>query len=323
MIRTLFALLIATACTGTEVEVQTVVVGSCLHQRPVAPALDAMIALQGDLTLLLGDNVYADTRDPDAMRAAYALQAQRPQLAALRAAGPLLTTWDDHDYGENDAGADYPMKDAAREIFLDFWQVPHDSPRRAHPGVYHAETFGQPGRRVQVLLLDTRFFRSPIELGDLRNSTVLGDQQWAWLEEQLRQPAELRLLCSSIQVVADSHKWEKWANFPHQRQRLFELIRETGASGVIALSGDRHHASLMKLDAGLPYPLYDLTASGLNVRCFPDEPDPKRIGEVLSEHNFGSLAIDWGDEPAVTLRIHQADGAIHLEHRVPLAELQP
>jgi alkaline phosphatase D len=74
---------------------------------------------------------------------------------------PVLAVWDDHDYGANDAGAEYPMKAESQRMFLDFFGVAGDSPRRRRPGIYDARVFGPPGRRVQVILLDLRYFRSP------------------------------------------------------------------------------------------------------------------------------------------------------------------
>jgi alkaline phosphatase D len=105
---------------------------------------------------------------------------------------------------------------------------------------------------VQVILLDTRFFRSPLKPTDQRNApgrerylpdedptkTMLGEAQWAWLADRLREPAEVRLIVSSVQVLAEGHGWERWGNFPRERQRLYDLIRDTGARGVVYLSGD-------------------------------------------------------------------------------------
>ena len=81
---------------------------------------------------------------------------------------------------------------------------------------------------------------------------MLGDAQWAWLAERLREPAALRLIVSSIQVLAEGHGWERWSNLPKERQRLFDLIRDTGARSVPvplrrpshrrALSRDERHA---------------------------------------------------------------------------------
>ena len=113
---------------------------------------------------------------------------------------------------------------------------------------------------MQVILLDTRWFRSALKPSDDRGKpgkerylpdadpakTMLGEAQWRWLEEQLRQPAELRLLVSSIQVVAEGHGWERWGNFPLERQRLYRLIADTRAQGVVFLSGDRHVGALYR-----------------------------------------------------------------------------
>src|SRR5690606_5531844 len=123
--------------------------------------------------------------------------------------------------------------------------------------------------------LDCRYFRSPLKRGSRRVGgswvpdddparTMLGEQQWKWLEEQLRQPAAMQIIGSGIQVLASDAGQETWANLPRERSRLLELIDSTGAEGVLFLSGDRHWSELSRLDEGVPYPLYDLTSSSLN-----------------------------------------------------------
>ena len=124
--------------------------------------------------------------------------------------------------------------------------MPENSARRRREGVYHAEVFGPPGRRVQIILMDTRYFRGPLLRNPVkgpdagkyipntdRSVTMLGPAQWAWLSDQLSRPAELRLLISSIQVLAQDHGWERWMTLPHERTKLFNLIRSTGAEGVL------------------------------------------------------------------------------------------
>ena len=188
--------------------------GSCAHQDQPQPVWDAVAAAEPDLFLLIGDNIYADTNDMQVMRDKYARFNAVPGFAKLRQRVPLMGTWDDHDYGANNAGVEYPMKRQSQQALLDFFQVPADSPRRTLEGVYHAQTFGPPGRRVQVILLDTRYFRSPLKTGPDgkgiapnhdADATMLGAAQWRWLEGQLRQPAELRLIVSSVQVVSEGH----------------------------------------------------------------------------------------------------------------------
>jgi len=194
--------------------------------------------------------------------------------------------------------------------------------RHRRDGIYSAQSFGPDGQRVQVILLDTRFFRSPLRPTDQRGApgkeryvpdpdpakTMLGEAQWSWLADRLREPADLRVIVSSIQVVADGHGWERWGNFPHERQRLYDLIGTTGAEGVIFLSGDRHIAGLYREVNGVPYPLLDVTSSGIN-QVFPanTEPGPNRIGAVYGAANFGTLDIDWWDM-TVTLSVRTGAG---------------
>lgn len=305
--------------------------GSCLDQERPQPIWDAVERYDPQLMLLLGDNVYANAEDEATLREAYAELARSEGFVRLRAQTPVLATWDDHDYGRDDAGSEYPLREVSQRVFLEAFGEPADSPRRERPGVYRADTFGPPGRRVQVLLLDTRYFRSELRRGATRGryqrsedpaDTMLGDEQWAWLEQQLREPAELRLVGSSVQVIADGHDYERWGVFPLQRHRLLSLISRTGARGVIVLSGDRHHAELSVMETGpVGYPLYDLTSSSLNrPRAHPHEVNEHRRGPMVDQSNFGSIDIDWV-QGMVTLRIWDERSVPRLEHAVPLASL--
>jgi alkaline phosphatase D len=313
--------------------------GSCATQARPQPIWDAVVATRPELTLLLGDNIYADTLDMNVMRAKYARFAAMPGFQSLRKTCPILATWDDHDLGLNDAGGDYPKKDESQKIFLDFFGDPDDSPRRHRPGVYDAKVFGPAGKRVQVILLDTRYFRSalkrkagprnpsdPYEGNTDPTTTILGEAQWRWLGEQLRVPAEVRLLASSIQVVAEDHGFEKWMNFPHERDRLFNLIRDTGAEGVIILSGDRHLAELSMMDARVGYPIYDVTASGFNqaTRSWrPFETNRHRVATMNWGDNFGVVNIDWDQpDPRISMQIRDVDGDITIQQKIRLSTIR-
>ena len=275
--------------------------GSCARENRPQPIWDAVRACNPDLFLLIGDNIYANTEDMAVMKRKYDQLAAIPQFAALRREVPVMGTWDDHDYGNNNVGAEYPMKAQAQQLLLDFFGVGKDDPRRKREGVYHAQVFGPEGKRVQIILLDLRYHRSPLISADGSDrppyvpntdpaATMLGDEQWQWLEQQLHQPAEVRLLISSIQLVAQDAGAEMWMNFPLEREKLFNLIRDTGAAGVVVLSGDRHFADLSLMDAGLGYPLYDLTSSGLTEgadrwRRLP--PNRHRVAGMSWGDNFG------------------------------------
>jgi alkaline phosphatase D len=249
-------------------------------------------------------------------------------ITALRARVPVLATWDDHDYGQNDGGADFAHKEAAKDLFLDFWDIAADDPRAGRPGIYHAETFGPPGSRVQVILLDTRSFRSSLKRSEKAYvpdpdpaKTMLGEGQWAWLRTQLEQPAELRLIVSSVQVLAEGHGFERWGNLPLERRRLFELIAQTGAGGAVFVSGDRHVGALYRLSAGVPYDFYEITSSGLTMAYADNrEPGPLRLGEVYRQYNFGTIDIDW-TTGEVTLSVRDTNGAVVRSATIPIATL--
>lgn len=93
--------------------------GSCLNQNYKAPILDAIIAKAPELFVWMGDNVYGDvsSSEMDELIGAYAAQAARPDYRRMRGAIPALAVWDDHDYGLNDAGADFPYKLQAKALF--------------------------------------------------------------------------------------------------------------------------------------------------------------------------------------------------------------
>jgi len=322
-----------------EALVSRIAFGSCLGQDGVQPIWDQVQRAKPDVFVLLGDNVYADTKDPVELRAAYAKLGAQPGYQKLKKAMPVLATWDDHDYGENDAGAEHPNKEASKQIFLDFFGVPKDAPRRQRDGVYHAEVFGPPGKRVQIILLDTRFNRSPLIFKEDKtdlvdggrylpnedpNATLLGASQWAWFEEQLRVPAQVRIIGSSIQVVDEDSGGEKWANFPLERKKLYTLMWRT--TGALFISGDRHFAELSMMDGEAGYPIYDLTASSLNwsehmYRMM--ERNRHRIAVLNRGDNFGLIEIDWGRrDPLLRFKIIDEDGDTMIHHKVELSVLR-
>ncbi|MEM6335635.1 MAG: alkaline phosphatase D family protein [Bacteroidota bacterium] len=318
--------------------VDLIAFGSCAGQDQSHEFWDVIGAHDPDLFLMLGDNVYADTGDMQEMRAAYEKMGAYPTYAYFRERIPLFATWDDHDYGFNDSGAEFDMRGQAQMVFLEAFGEPADSPRWTRPGIYDAHILGPAGQRVQIILLDTRYFRGPLARkpegspGPGRYAptadtsvTMLGDAQWAWLEEQLRQPADVRFIGSSIQFVAAEHGFEKWANMPHERDRLVQLIADTGAKNVVFLSGDRHLAEISALPASeAPYTLYDVTSSSFNRPgrgSNAEEPNRYRISEGnYSPVNYGLVHIDWEAE-AFRFEIRNAlSGETVLAHSAAMGE---
>ncbi|NJB87170.1 uncharacterized protein (DUF1499 family) [Lewinella marina] len=275
--------------------VLTIAFGSCNREDRPQAYWETIAAHHPDAWLWLGDNVYADTGNREAMAADYATQRNAPAYAAFVENTPLIYgTWDDHDYGSNDAGREWSGKDMAEELLLDFLDVPADAEVRQRPGVYQSYRIG----KVKVILLDTRYFRDalypPVRSGDRygQNPTgdVLGEAQWAWLREELtNSDAAAHVIASSIQVLPTDHGFEKWDLFPAARARLLSLLEEVRPALPLLLSGDRHLAEIM-VDTVNGFPIHEITSSGLtHVYAAANEANNKRISPLIAVRNFGLL----------------------------------
>lgn len=312
---------------AADAVLESIFFGSCHSTERPLDILDTIAGQNGDLFIYTGDNVYGDAYSWDAtlteLRTAYSELAAAEPFQTLRDTTPMLATWDDHDYGMNDMGERFPYKGFAEELFLEFWGVASYDERRSRPGIYTSRTYGPEGQRVQIILLDTRYFRGDLTRTPDRGAvgmeryiptedtsvSMLGDTQWAWFEEVLSEPADLRLVVSSIQVIADGHGWEAWRTMPHERERFYETISRSGAEGVVLVSGDRHSSGLYLRDDVIGYPLYEITSSALNMsyRDENNEPGPNRIGEMYAPVNFGAIEIDWEDR-SIALEIRDDAG---------------
>lgn len=303
--------------------------GSCSKETKPQAILDSIALDKPDLFIYLGDNIYGDTRDMSVLKAKYEKLGCKPEFQRLLETCHVMATWDDHDFGENDAGVTYPKKEASKEIFLNFWNEPLNSERRMHDGIYHSHIIGDADHRIQILLLDCRTFRSDLKgsfLGGYNENndstaTMLGTQQWTWLEEQLRKPAKIRIVCSSTQFSRSYNRWESWANFPLEIERMKALIKNTHANGVVFISGDIHLAELSARNNDGAYPIYDMTSSGLTQLENSNPDNSYRVGALYNSYNYGWIEIDWTNadhtitlsakniyrKPVITKTLHLSD----------------
>ena len=279
------------------------------------------------LFIWTGDIVYGDTQDMQVLKKKYDQQKSHPDYQRLLQNIPVIGVWDDHDYGVNDGGKYYTKKKESKEELLDFLDVPKDNPVRDHEGAYNSYTYGQSPNKVKVILLDTRYFRDTLEkeMSPQRRykpnteGDILGKEQWLWFENELKgSDADLNIVISSIQVLSAEHPYEKWANFPKARKKLLDLVARVKPKPTFIVSGDRHIAELSKVDLdGLPYPLFDFTASGLTHtwRSGNEEKNKLRVGELIINKNFGVIRIDWrADGPKVTFLVKGDEGAEYMRH---------
>ena len=297
----------------------TLAFGSCNRPSLPQPLWNDVRALAPDAWAWLGDIVYADTEDIARTRRLYAEQAARPDYAALVAQTQVVGIWDDHDFGKNDAGEEYPRRVDSQTALLDFLGEPETSPRRTQLGTYASYVFGKADRQVKLILLDGRYHR---ELPGERADT-LGETQWAWFEQELKSStARVNIVTSGYQVLPLDHSNEKWGNFPAARARLLELIAKARTPGVVLMSGDRHFAELSCLTGGpLGYPLYELTSSGLtHAYDNADEQNRYRVGALYPHRNFGALRVDWA-AGTLTLEARAVGGAAVIRQSVALSAL--
>lgn len=311
--------------TVAQQPLTTIAFGSCSDQKRPQPLWDDIVAQKPGLWIWLGDNIYGDSEAMDTLRAKYDKQKANPVYQQLRQSTPIIGVWDDHDYGVNDGGKEYPMRRESQQVMLDFLDVPATSPLRQREGGYSAHVYGPAGKRVKVILLDGRYFRDALKKDGKANvpdptGDILGDAQWRWLEQELTgSNADVHIIGSGIQVLPEEHVYEKWANFPTARQRLLDLLAKTKPKGTVLISGDRHIAEVSKVSVpGLSYDLFDVTSSGLTHVSAPHtEPNRHRVGEMVAKLNYGLITIDWsGKSPVATVRINGDEGATYLTQTI-------
>ena len=337
----IFLLVVILGCKEPVVPITKIAFGSCGHEDHQLPIFDIVVKHNPDLFIFLGDNIYGDTDNMDTLRAKYGRLTSKPTFQNLKQNVPIIATWDDHDFGRNDAGRNYPYKEEAKRIFMDVFEEPEHSERRKRPGIYTSYYHKIDEHNLQIILLDTRTFRDDLKTynGEVDSdqryfydldytphtdtlSTFLGAKQWAWLRSELLKPADLRIIGSSTQFSIEYNGYEAWTNFPHEQKRLLNLIKETKANGVLFISGDVHYAEISKLSEPDLYPIYDITASGLSSKWYFATPNRNRIEGPIMDNHFGMLTIQWHNpNPKIIMEIWDDRDNQRIEYTIGLDEI--
>ena len=273
--------------------------GSCLDQDLPQPIWSTIQKDEVNAFIFLGDNVYGDDNSSGELNILQkAYSKQKLKLPSWLSEKDIYSIWDDHDYGENDGGNSYKGKKESQELFLNFWGIPNDDQRYTQEGIYFDHEFIADGVRVHLIGLDTRYFRSELDGGfrsykvnDNDQATILGTNQWSWLNKTIKKEADLIILMTSIQLLATNHAYEKWSLFPSERKKMLKLIDGLDTTTIV-LSGDRHRAGIYKYND-----IYEITASALNrpsSRKSSKETDPLLLHEMYVKENYGLMLIDGG-----------------------------
>jgi alkaline phosphatase D len=213
------------------------------------------------------------------------------------AAMPQYFIWDDHDYGPNNSGKDFILKDESRRIFKDY--TLNSTYGEDGKGIYTKLSFSD----VDFFLTDDRYFRSDTRLIDSiggkpnASKSYFGKAQMDWLKNSLLfSNATFKIIASGSQVLNPVSTVECMRFYSYEYNELMEFLSAHKINGVIFLTGDRHHSEVIKLERAGSYPLYDVTVSPLTASVGKvrgaEINNPYRINNTLVEsQNFGNIVV--------------------------------
>ena len=268
------------ASPAADAVLTRVALGACADEAAGLPIFAGVAAARPDLFVFMGDAVRcgAPSETPPAeLKAAYGALNLNAHFASFNMSTPILAVWGSGDSGSRDAAAE------AERVFETYWGAAAVGGGR--PGVYGARSFGPPGRRVQLLMLDASSFRSA--------TTLLGPDQWRWLEAELREAADVRLLVTPAPALLEAGAADAWGGVPGERDRLLEALRRRNAGAVVLVSGGEP-AGVRQANAAHGR-LFELTASPLT-------------GSGGRAPEFALIEIDWGRKQ-LALSLRGPDGA--------------
>lgn len=252
-----------------------------------------MAKSNADFMLWLGDNSYylpSEWSNPKKMYRRQIKQRWVPEISEMISSMPNYAIWDDHDFGPNDCFGDFKEKEKSLAIIKDFWGNPYYGTQN-DPGNFAHFKFQQ----AEFFLMDDRYYRCrPGE-----DSSLVGAGQLAWLKEGLKaSEATFKFIAIGSQVVNRMNSNEAWAMYPNEMKDLKAFIRNNKITGVVFLTGDRHHTELLVDEEDVAYPLYEYTSSPLTTLPTPyntlgkEKNNPQRVpGTLITDHNFGKITV--------------------------------
>lgn len=272
---------------------------------------DSIAEKDPDFMLWMGDNFYYREVDWDSEWGMYqrvSHSRQLPEMQRLLTGMHHFGTWDDHDFGPNNADRAYALRETAKEVFDAFFPNP---PFNAAGGGGVMSYFEW--HDAGFFLLDNRYFRS----GNERVSgqrTVLGEQQIEWLIDALKKSnASFKFVVMGGQFINSAELFENYVHMaPGERREILDRLAAEDIPGVVFLTGDRHHSVLLRMERQGEYPLYDWTVSPLTAGAgTPREGEGQyRVeGSLFGQRNFGRIEITGPrDDRVANLILHDSDG---------------
>ena len=338
----------------SDTVIRNIAFGSCASQNMPQSFWDTIMLpsnvasqLRPDLFIYTGDNVYGDCSSDECteLKMAYYNLSLHPTIQGIATQIPIIATLDDHDYGMNNCHAHNPYKETAKRMFREFFNYTWDD-LPYHDGVYQSYTFGSGRQKVQIILLDTRYGRSPFletknnsspfqpkQMDDI-DQQMLSEFQWKWLKDQISNQPDviLRVIISSIQVLNDVTGFEAWRQLPMEQQRLYQLLQK---EPVIFVSGDRHVGGVYEmaktttsstannkfveitassLTHSIPFGAYDDCSN--SAECDEAIGFTRVSGPLVRENHYGTISIDY-DASLVTIALRGAESSVGSTYHHP------
>lgn len=285
--------------------------GSCSYfnqpeyDRPGKPyggdstIFETMAKEKAAFMLWLGDEWY--TREVDyysewGLRYRASHERAIPVLQNFLKSMPHFAIWDDHDYGPNDIGKNYILKEASRNVFTNYFCNP--SAGENGQGIYTMTSWGD----ADIFMTDDRWWRSADRIKDSVNGmpnpekNMLGTQQMEWLKNSLLySTATFKIIAVGSQVLNPASPFDRWKDFPYEYNELLNFIKEYKISGIVFLTGDRHHSEIIKVERPGTYPLYDITVSPLTSGTHSfggaEKNNPYRVLGIDEKQNYGKFSF--------------------------------
>ncbi len=158
---------------------------------------------------------------------------------------PLMAIWDDHDYGKDNSDGTYQYKNEARKVFKE--NFPDYSFIDEDGGIYYKFSIAD----VDIFVLDTRWYRSPMQNEDGEVKTMLGSKQLEWLLNELKNSdAKFKIVFSSVpsndyggDTSSGRDGFDSWMGYTFERNKILSFIEKNQIYGVMIFSGDQHYPS--------------------------------------------------------------------------------
>ncbi len=280
----------------------------CYEKFPDQPQWLDIENQNPDYLFLLGDNIYMDYFNlffnkeglgkpskyekqvfEETMERKYRTQWNEPHFKSLfkkmKSKNALFGTWDDHDFGWNNAWGNEvkpEIKDISRAKFHQWMKnCSTNLPEiYCHLDIEHA----------RVIFLDSRSYADSPEK---TNAKMLGDKQFEFLKEKLNHDKRYTIICAGLTMTYGS---DNWAEFSTEYSRFCRLVE--GRKDVIFLAGDIHKNKFSPPSPETYFrarrPCYEIVSSGLALNYFGL---PFKFDNI---HNWGLLELD-DDEIIVQL----------------------